>query len=284
MGPKRQLKVTPSNTDSLGAVQKQLIRDLSDLEAAFLSRREAVASICWGYQASLQDRPEVALEHLARVRSKVSGLHLDAAMRWAGEILKPKETLQDIMSTCILQWRFDKDTFWRGVPDNPRIIRLAKNILTASFRKDSIVASRSFDLSGPGPVVFKLLCGDGSARTVAAGFVWTLLPDTVDNLPVDEDLDNLAISLATVGTLFERHGQGTDREMLVAQAARQNQVQMVLPVSTFEWLRLVVQNSGVEIGVATTKAKTPQALEDLLQAYNHHPEVEAYAEVASLPA
>ena len=126
---------------------------------------------------------------------------------------------------------------WRGVPDNRRTLRFAKSMINTGFRKDSVIAARSLDLSSDGsPVTFRLLFGDGSARGVAACLVWTLIINRLDMLSAD---DEWVDSLLSITTSFEVHGDGSQRASLIAQAARQNQAAQQLPVNTIEWVGMV---------------------------------------------
>ena len=281
MAPKRSLKRTPSNTAGLTNFQKLLLNDLSRMEVELLENRVSFTKACRTAQQRFQDNLDPLLDQVASVRSQVSGTSEEAGREWATKLLEPRGSpLLGLHETSVLHWRYDDESMWRGSPDNPRVVRLARSMITSGFREDSVVAARSLDLSGNGsggPVAFQLLFGDGSARGVAAFVTWLLVCKNLDSLPCDEAVENMVQSLLTFNTIFEAHGDGSPKDALIVQRARQNQCQYVLPVSTFEWIGLVVRNSGVEIGSTTSKAQLLAVLEDLTNAYNQHPDVESYA-------
>ena len=77
--------------------------------------------------------------------------------------------------------------------------------------------------TGDKPVYFHLLLGEGSARRVAAMVVWLLVLRHLDALTGEEAAtEDMIMSLLSIPTNFEDHGDGSERAKLVAQAARQN--------------------------------------------------------------
>jgi hypothetical protein len=191
--------------------------------------------------------------------------------------------MQGVHPTCVVQWRYDSSSMWRGPPDNVRVLRLVRSILSSRFRADSVVASRTLDMSageaGVKVVTFRLAFGDGAARGVAACVAWSLILHRVKDIPPkDPAVLDLVDSLMAIPTNFETHGDGSERAALVAQAARQNQAAQALPVNTIEWIGMVLEYAGLTIGsstVATTSIL--RHLDQMMQAYNEHPDVESYA-------
>jgi hypothetical protein len=132
---------------------------------------------------------------------------------------------------------------------------------------------------GSNVVTFRLAFGDGAARGVAACVAWSLILNRVNDIPPkDPAVMDLVESLMTIPTNFELHGDGSERAALVAQAARQNQAAQALPVNTIEWIGMVVEYAGLTIG-STPVAGTAllRHLDQMMQAYNEHPDVESYA-------
>jgi len=90
----------------------------------------------------------IVLSQLASAKERLHGDALAEALAWARDLLKPVAgQVTGIRETCIVQWRFDAPSMWRGTPDNPRVLKLIKCIISTRFRKDSIIASRTLDLS-----------------------------------------------------------------------------------------------------------------------------------------
>lgn len=131
-------------------------------------------------------------------------------------------------------------------------------------------------------VICRLLFGDGSARGVAAMIIWILLLSNPDSWPSgDASVEDLVLSLLQIPTNFEEHGDGSERAKLIAQAARQNQLAQVLPVSTLEWLSMTVQFTGIDVGTLKPTKEARQmltnALDQMVGAYNDLPDVNAYS-------
>ena len=100
------------------------------------------------YSSSIEADRDRAVKDIARVRMAAFGDTEAEAKAFALQLLRPEvgKTLGP-RDTCILQWRFDDTSMWRGMPDNPRVLKLARSILSSRFRKDSVIASRTLDLS-----------------------------------------------------------------------------------------------------------------------------------------
>lgn len=284
MPPRRALKPTPSNASELSAFQKLLLEDIAVLDQELLRARRPFYAFAQEYQHTFADKPDTVLSHLSGVKAALHAMPEDAALTWAKELLQPgEERVLGIRSTCIVQWRLDDDSLWRGPPDNTRVLRFAKSIISSRFRQDSRIASRTLDMSqrdGPKCITFRLCFGDGSARGIAASVVWALiLRRQAEIPPKDPAVEDLIESLWAIPTNFELHGDGSERAALVAQAARQNQAAQTLPVNTLEWIGMVVKYARLSIGSpnATSKAALLRHLDQMMAAYNEHPDVESYA-------
>jgi hypothetical protein len=134
----------------------------------------------------------------------------------------------------------------------------------------------------PGELVtFHLLFGDdGSAHGVAALFVYILILGRIDDFdPADDAATNMVDRLLRISTMFEEHGTGSARSHLIAQAARQNQAAAVLPVSTIQWLLMLREHRKADWGGVSTPGRSSllKLMEEMINGYNSHPDVEAYA-------
>ena len=179
------------------------------------------------YLAPRQDH-DIIVEQLTSVKERISGDTRFDAVAWSKHLLKPEtDQIRGIRETCIVQWSFDDLSMWRGPPDNARILKIAKSIICGKFRRDSVIASRTLDMSKAVDaqddlIIGRLLFGDGSARGVAAMIVWVLILKNIDSLSVDSAMEDLVMSVLRIPTNFEEHGDGSAKANLVAQAARQN--------------------------------------------------------------
>ncbi len=277
----RQLKATPSCPEDLTACQRSLMDDATQLHKDLQSKRSSFLSIAMAYTPD----PRSALQDIAKVKEQVSGITNEDAMAYATSLLKPGEpkTL-GLLHTSVFHWMYTEESFWRGVPDNKRVLRLAKSMIASSFRADSPISSRTLDLSAKegdeGILCFRLLFGDGSARGLAAWVVWMLILRRLQELPTkDPAMEKLLHSILNIPTNFELHGDGSKQALLLAQAARQNQHAQVLPVDTMQWIGLIRDFTGVPLGgpLIGTKGRLVQILETMMAAYNSLPEVEAYS-------
>jgi hypothetical protein len=92
---------------------------------------------------------------------------------------------------------------------------------------------------------------------------------------------SLVASLLDLNVHFELHGDGSRKCALIAQAALQNQAAAVQPCSTMQWISMARDFTGVVIGDHVSSTTLLQkTLEDMVNAYNVRPEVEAYAQEA----
>ena len=199
------------------------------------------------------------------------------------QALAPKEgEVSGLMPTTPLHWNYASESMWRGDPDNRRVLKLGRSIISSCFNEsDGAIASRTLCLSashGKEDVRFSLLFGDGSARGVSACLVWMLFLKHRGLIPQgDVDIYGTIQSLWTLPTNFERHGSGTPQECLLAQAARQNANASVLPVSTLQWMGMIIGHFGLKVGSGQhSTAAMEKAVQALADAYNQQPLVEAY--------
>ena len=284
MAPRRSLRPTLSNTTELSSLQMSLLKDVAQLEEEAASTRTPLCFLAKDYQIARAD-PDAVLQDLMLVKQHLAGCTEQEAIAWAKDLLKAKDPkMLGMHFTCIVQWRFDAASMWRGLPDNTRVLKFCRSIISSRFRQDACIAARSLDMStkaSHGMVLFQLLFGDGSARGVAAMIVWTLMVRRAKELSPDSGVTEMVESLWAIPTSFEEHGDGSERAALIAQAARQNQAAQVLPVSTLEWIGMIKDYSGVEIGASSsTRAAMMKKLEEMIQAYNSHPDVAAYSHAA----
>jgi hypothetical protein len=265
---------------------QQLLKQLALLEQECFDRRELVWAKVEAWCSQLQANGLGAVVALAaHLKSHLEGWAMQDAMQWATQRLTPTgpEPINGTRTTSILQWSFKEDSFWKGPPDNHRTFRLSKSMLVSGFRADSVIASRTMELKKPlGQVeelaVFALDFGDGSCRGLAAGLCLKLLAEGLDSLPPgDVGLRHLLSGLFNIPTNFETHGQGTARDALIAQVARQNQAAQVLPVNTVEWCDILMKFCGLSLGNIGPRDTLLSQMENFVNAYNHHPEVEAYS-------
>ena len=95
------------------------------------------------------------LRHLASIYERLYGSTYQDATAWAADLLKqrPEGKLSGILNTAVVQWRFDEASLWRGMPDNPRVAKIAKSIIGNRFRQDSIIASRTLSMTLQDPCI-----------------------------------------------------------------------------------------------------------------------------------
>ena len=130
-------------------------------------------------------------------------------------------------------------------------------------------------------------------RGVAAGLLWQLLVHLhskrhqLDQVWSWQDPALMALvqSLWQIPCIWEVHGDGSERACIVAQMARQNQAAEVQPVSTLQFVQIIFQQTlpggGLMAGTSSmTRRQLQETLTALSAAYNHHPDVVAYDELA----
>ena len=87
--------------------------------------------------------------------------------------------------------------------------------------------------------------------------VWLLVLRRLDTLTGEEAAtEDMIMSLLSLPTNFEDHGDGSERAKLVAQAARQNQHAQVLPVNTLEWITMAATFCNIDVGRASKETGT----------------------------
>ena len=145
---RRALRPTPSCPSDISPFQTKLLSDLKKLDEQLGEQRIPFPTWAAKYSSSIAADPERVLREISRLREVVFGDTEADAKTYAQHVLRADsgKTL-GLRDTCIVQWRFDAPSMWRGVPDNPRVLKLARSILSSRFRKDSVVASRTLDLS-----------------------------------------------------------------------------------------------------------------------------------------
>jgi hypothetical protein len=172
---------SPDTSDKLDDFQLVLLTDLAKLHHELLNARRSLYSFAKEYQVSWGDKPDIVMGHMVSAKMAIHSVAEDEARRWVQDLLQPRETAPGIHATCIVQWRLDEESMWRGPPDNARVLRLAGCIIKSGFRKDSCIISRTHNVSAtaaqgePNIVTFGLLFGNGSARGIAASVVWSLV-------------------------------------------------------------------------------------------------------------
>ena len=96
--------------------------------------------------------------------------------------------------------------------------------------------------------------GNGAARGVAAMIVYMLIQEMADNADdlggLLRDLSYISDSFISIRTQYEKHGDGSDRAAIVANIARQEQDAKVQGVSTYEWVRIILQDRGMVLGLS----------------------------------
>ena len=115
----------------------------------------------------------------AAARAMGPGFGEDDALRLATEALAPKPPEESTCTTCVYQWRYDDGSLWNGYPDNSKLARLARSMLSVGFKQDEPINARDLDLTAPDAhrpniVTARLRFGDGSARGLALKWAWSL--------------------------------------------------------------------------------------------------------------
>ena len=155
--------------------------------------------------------------------------------------------------TCILMWSMADHSLWRGLSDNKKLVRLARSMIAAGFKQDEPIRSRTFDLrSDNGILADHLLLGDGQARGLSARLAWqTLLAHFRANPDLIGEPMSMHImqSLLMIPSVFERTGQGSHEDLMVAQVVRQNaKATYCLPMNTLDWVGMILKTRGLKLG------------------------------------
>ena len=115
----------------------------------------------------------------AAARAMGPGSGEDDALSLATEALAPKPPGETACTTCVYQWRYDDGSLWNGYPDNSKLARLARSMLSVGFKQDEPINARDLDLTAPDAhrpniATARLRFGDGSARGLALKWAWSL--------------------------------------------------------------------------------------------------------------
>ena len=206
-----------AGNQDLSAGVKHLINVLNDMEARLFDQRVSFQSVVEEWAAKLEAHGTGAIAmQIATLRASLDGATEAEARNWAAGALLPgmPGDYTGVKPTGILHWSLKVPSFWKGVPDNPRVGRIARSILASGFRLDSVIASRTLpssteDEQGGGIPLFSLKFGDGSCRGLAAALCLMLLLETPGVPAGDEGLKLVLESVMHVPTSFERHGDGS---------------------------------------------------------------------------
>ena len=277
----RRLRAVPSNTEQLAQWQLKLVQKLETMHNEAFQKRQPLITFIQELPAP---KGQDALHDVA-FALQIAGCQPDEAHQKAMDVLRPDSShFTGSRDTCILQWSFKHESFWRGLSDNKKIIRLSRSMVTAGFKQDEPIRSRTFDLSGDddhGLVIARLLFGDGQARGLAVRLAWQLIlhhfcehPDHMG----EPEAVRVMQSLLNIPTVFEESGSNTLEDLLVAQAVRQNvKAQYTLPMNTLEWTQLILSTSGQKLGLgANNRQNILQCMKSITSKYDAHIEVDAH--------
>jgi hypothetical protein len=249
--------------------QETLLHDVENLYNELRKARRPLHAFALEYQQTFWNNPSATVGHLINVKMPLHAKDVDEATTWALRLLKPCGThMLGPHPTCVVQWRLDIGSMWRGQPDSRRVLRLVKNIISSGFSKDSCVTSRTLDMSGTGGrdgadvVTFRLCSGDGSARLVAATVVWLLILRRSTEIPHgDPAVEILIESLWNIPTHFAPHSE----QAVVAQDVREHQLAESLPVSALKWVGMVTKHASI-----TTRKALRTHLNQMVVADSQH--------------
>jgi len=278
----RALRATPSTAGDLCGFQVFLMEQVNVLHGHHQETRTSLLSTAQAYELQFQGQDNmVSLKEIHKaVLCKVGQTSADADQLIMTTFGAEDGDILGIRTTCPSMFRYGDASMWRGTPSNDNVRKLARSMICSGFRQDSVIASRTLSLKEDGfpSVSFHLLLGDGAARGVAACIVWLLLVRHVDQIPDGEpEIGKLVRSLMRISVSFEKHGTGTPKEALLAQASRQNQAAAVLPVHTLSWITMVKSFTGLPIGNhPLTTIQLVKTIDEMVSAYNAHPEIQAY--------
>lgn len=280
MAAQRVLTRTPSTTADLHPFQLFLISEVGKSFDNCQAQRAPMLCVMQAYQQAKAGpaNMESMLDDHAKVIEQTFGVDDATACARAAALFKARGEVSGVLdgfSPCIFS--FHNESMWRKAPANPIVLKLAKSIISTGFRATSVIESRTLNIDEVG---FNLLLGDGSARAVAAGLVWTLLVQHVSSIPCQtEPVQSMVASLLDLHVNFESHGDGSDQQALVVQAVRQAQAAAVLPCNTFHWVGMAISYTGQSIGAHSCNTTTlERTLEGMVKSYNDRPEVVAYSE------
>jgi hypothetical protein len=225
----RALRATPSTAGDLCPFQMFLMEQVNVLHSKHQDSRTSLLSTAQDYELRFQGQDNmVSLKEIHKVvLCKVGKASADADQMIKTAFGAEDGDILGIRTTCPSMFRFGDASMWRGTPSNDNVRKLARSMICSGFRQDSVIASRTLTRKEDGfpSVSFHLLLGDGAARGVAACIVWFLLVKHVEEIPAGEpEIGKLVMSLMRISVSFEKHGTGTPKEALLAQASRQSRL------------------------------------------------------------
>lgn len=279
----RNLTRTPSSTADLHPFQNFLLKEVGKLFDECQVQRKPLLCLMQDYQKVSEGpaQKERLLSDHTKVIEAAMGVSDDVARERVADMFKARGKVSGIERGFAPSiFSFKDESMWRKAPANPTVLKLARSIISMGFRATSIIESRTLQLEPDMPEVsFTLLLGDGSARALAAGLVWTLLVKHVSSLPSQtEPVQSMVASLLDIHVNFEPH-DGSSQQALIVQAVRQAQAAAVLPCNTLHWVGMAIQYTGQSIGEHSRSTATlERTLEQMVTSYNDRPEVSAYQE------
>ena len=209
--PGRALRCTPSTTDDLSPWQLVLSEKLSQLHQECFEKHTALTQTIQQFPALLGPDAVSEITYAAQVAWNLS---LDEAHDRAQSILAPgPHHFVGARMTCILSWSFVDESLWRGLSDNKKLIRLARNMVTIGYRQDEPINARTFDLtSADGVLAAKIFFGDGQARGLAARLAFQFMLNTArasfHSMAGDPEVMRIMRGLVQIPSVFTTEGWG----------------------------------------------------------------------------
>ena len=281
MADQRVLRPTPSAEKDLQPWQLTLSEDLSKLHQEAHQERIALTHTVQAFPKPTGEQALIECAFACRIAYNVNE---EEAQKLAEEILKPGSA--DFLGSrdaCILSFSFEDESLWRGPSDNKKLIRLARNMVTSGYKRDEPIRSRTFDhRSDDGVLAAQFLFGDGQARGLSARLAWQLLLNFMrsknETYMGDPEFMRVVMSLLHIPVVFEKSGQNTKEDLMMAQVVRQNmKAKMSLPLNTLEWAKVVLMSCSQMVGgTQATTGAILACLERCKAKYDSHIEVAAY--------
>ena len=276
----RTLRPVPSNTDELAGWQRTVSTKLADLHQESFEKRMVLTHFI---QALPQPTGEQAIQEVTMAMQIAYNLDPDSAEAKARELMQSRlPNFTGTSETCILQWSFQDNSLWRGLSDNKKLVRLARSMVMCGFKRDEPIRSRTFDLSSTdGVLAGKLLFGDGQARGLAARLAWqVIIMHFRQNLHDIGEPTAMEVmqSMLMIPTVFERCGDSSHEDQMVAQVVRQNvKATYALPMNTLEWAGMILRTCGLKLGMSGVHTQTILAcMQRCAAKYDSSVEVDAY--------
>ena len=247
MAQRRVLQRTPSSSGDVHPFLRRLAEEVTELVTTYQQERKPLLSMCQDYErerSGPDGKDKLIADHVA-VLTQCFGLTEEEAAGKVQTIFAPRqEDLHGVhrqRSPC--SFSFQPESMWRGTPSNPQVAKFARSMLLTGYRSGSVIESRTLRKAVPDMpdlATFGLRLGDGSQRVVAACVAWILLTQHCPAMPrCEPSIGKIVESLLDIPVNFEHHGDGSDKQVRIAQAARQNQAAQTLPVSTLQWIQMV---------------------------------------------